>query len=345
MISKIVLGPPALSRRAVVMLMLTFVVVVGSRTGGAAEPRPIKLALHPFMSSAPLFIALDQGLFEDEGLEVEIVSAPSGANSLPVLVQGRVDVLATWIAPAIFNLAARGAPIKLVAGRSYEGRDGCVFTAIVVRNELLADGRLADRASLRGLRLASDRTGATHFYVDRLLSSGGLTFEDMDLVDVPYVAKLEALARGRLDLTAAGEPWLTRILDDGHASLWIPVSELVPEFQSTFLVFGPNLLRDDREAGRRFLAAYKRVVEHYLDQGKSPRNIEIVAEHTGLDADVVARACWPLVTRSATVDLRSLALYQDWALEEGLIDERVEVETMVDAEILAGAVPQQERSR
>jgi NitT/TauT family transport system substrate-binding protein len=319
------------------------VALLASGSVGAAgkpenAPRPpdrVKLAAAPYFSSAPLFIAADLGFFAAEGIEVELVNIGRSTGALPALAQGQVDVVGTIVNAALLNLIARGATVRIVAGRVYESSAGCVASAIVARKGLIEQGRLAGRESMRGLRLSVDRAGTPTFFVGALLDRLGLTLEDFELSDVSAAARGEALKRDLIDLTMAFEPEVTQVLDSGAAEIWIPGHLIAPDHQYTFLLFGERLLERERDLGKRFIRAYLRGVERYSEEEKSSDVVEVVARHTHLDADLIRRVCWPSTARDGRIDRASLERYQAWAMEEGLIDSTIDVAKMIDTGFLA----------
>jgi NitT/TauT family transport system substrate-binding protein len=323
-----------------VLVALLFVALwTTAATAGAAEKpapplRPVRLVAPPFLTSAPFFVADELGLFAREGLDVEFVELPGSPSSLPALAQGQIEVAGMMVAPALFNLAGRGAQVKIVAARTYESKQGCIGAAIMARRGLPSEARLDTPATLRGLRLSTDRTGASYFYVGLFLDAAGLELDDLEVFDVPAPARIDAFRRGRLDIAPALEPTLTQLLDSGAAEIWVPGRELAPDFQYTFLLFGPTFLTEDRDAGRRFLRAYLAGVALYTDEGKSPRLVEILARRTHLDPDFLRRACWPATARDGRIDPGSLARYQTWARGQGLIDHQLDPAKLIDSSLL-----------
>jgi ABC-type nitrate/sulfonate/bicarbonate transport system substrate-binding protein len=310
--------------------------VVAEKPAAAALTR-VKLVAPAYLTSAPFFVAADLGLFAEEGIEVEFVEIRHASASLPALAQGQVDAVGAVIGPAFFNLVSRGAPIRIVAGRSFEDPAGCDANAMVARSDLLAQGKLPNRAAMRGMRLSYDRTGASGFFVGTLLDSAGLTLGDMKVSDVAAEVRGEALARDLIDVGMAFEPGVTQALDTGGVAVWIHGHQIAPDFQFSQLLVGSRLLEQDRDAGRRFVRGYLRGVERYIDEQKSPRLIEILAKRTQLDPDLLRRACWPPTTRDGRIDRSSIERYQDWALREDLIDARVDVERLIDTGLLPAA--------
>lgn len=287
------------------------------------------------LSSVVAFIAESEGYFEDEGLDVEMIIWNSGSTYIPSLAHGKIDVSTTGqFDVGYINVIQRGARIRLVAARTVHAVDSCGYFAFTARSELIESGRLDDLTALRGLRISTDRTSGSYYYWSLLLEKADLTMKDIELVDFPTVAKPDAFAKNLVDITSQSEPWNTRIARTGKGQVWQSVAYVLPDRQSTFLVFGRRILDKRPDLGKRFLAAYMRAVKHYTEEGKSERNIEIIASNTKLDRDELKEMCWPTLDLDGYVDGRNLQEYQEWAFEEGLIDAVVPRDHLVDDRFL-----------
>jgi NitT/TauT family transport system substrate-binding protein len=325
------------ARLALLLPILVMLASGGSpRSASAGEPAPtssrpekVRVVIAPFLSYAPLWIALKEGFFAEQDLDVEVVTLPRSSEGLAALAGGKVDVLAGHILPAHLNLIARSGRVRFVADKGHLDPDACAYEAILASRAVVASGRLRDRSGLRGLRLAAERSSADFYYFQLLLSSAGLVPSDVEMVDVPSPAEAEAFRNGAIDVATSAEPWTTRILEEGDAVLWIPAQELVPGFQSGLVLYGPTLLEENREVGRRFMVEYLRGVRQY-NEGKTERNVALVAEGTGLDVDLVRKACWISVRADGAVDTSSVLRYEEWALGQGLLDRVLAVEEFWD---------------
>ena len=96
------------------------------------------------------------------------------------------------------------------------------------------------------------------------------------------------------------------------------------------MLFGPSLLRSNREAGQRFVTAYLRGVHQYASEGKTDHLAGIIAKRLRLDLDFVRRMCWPYLPADGHVSAESLDHYQKWALREGLIDRVLAIDEVWD---------------
>jgi NitT/TauT family transport system substrate-binding protein len=128
-----------------------------------------------------------------------------------------------------------------------------------------------------------------------------------------------ALEKNAIDVVATSEPWLTRVVASGHGAVWVPLQRLIPDSEFGLVQYGPTLLDRDPDAGARFMAAYLRAVRQY-NQGKTERNLEILARHTKLDRALLREACWPPFRPGGRVNVQSVLDFQAWAERKGLVD-------------------------
>ena len=110
----------------------------------APAPLPLKLVVFPFVSHAPFHIALAEGYFAEQGLDVETVAFQFTTDAFPALVQGQVDVMAGLTTSGLINAIAGGVNLKIVADKGHISETGCDGYAVVARSKLLEDGTLTD---------------------------------------------------------------------------------------------------------------------------------------------------------------------------------------------------------
>jgi NitT/TauT family transport system substrate-binding protein len=304
---------------------------------------PLKMAVVPYLSYAPIFIAVEEGYFAEQGLQIEFLKFNRSDAAIPALDQGQLDVVGAVISAGVLNAIARGARIKIVIDRGYLHAAGCDYTTLIARRALIESGALRNLAQLRGRSLAINPNSMEAYYVEKLLRPEQLTLEDLRIVDLPPTVLLDAFANHTIDLAVVSEPWLTRLQHAGHAVSWQSVKQTLPDFQLAFLLYGPNLLTNNPEAGRRFMRAYVKAVRQ-LGQGKTDRHVEILAKHTQLDRALLSQACWPVFRADGQLNVQSVLDFQTWALSKKLMDAPLTVEQFWDPRFAQEAADQiQER--
>ncbi|MGZ4778934.1 MAG: ABC transporter substrate-binding protein [Thermoanaerobaculia bacterium] len=297
--------------------------VVAAKSGPGRKT--VRLGVIPFLSSAPLFIAIDEGFFEAEGLHIEVIEMR--ANSFaPAMTRGDIDVFATLVNAGLFSAIAKGVPMRIVADKSRPTRDGCGADGLLASNAVADKPR--NPASLRGAKISVSEASVAEYVLDSFLESGGVSLGDVQFTYVQRQNAGEALANRAIDFRMTSEPDLTSVIRRGDGKLWMKAADMQPELQWATIVFGKSLLAD-RETGRRFLRGYLRGVKRY-NEGKTPRNVAIAVRATRLSEEMVRAACWTQIRDDGAVNVRALVAFQEWAKRRGYIDRVLEPSQFLD---------------
>jgi NitT/TauT family transport system substrate-binding protein len=313
----------------VAVLLLPLAACSAARETATHTPDAVSAVVIPVLFTAPFYIAQAEGYFADENLDVELVRLARNIDAIPALAQGEVSVGAGQVTVAMLNAMAAGADIRIVGGTGHLAAGGCTFHGFVVRRELVPDDGVVDTEALRGRRAEVDIALPHAFWLDRALQPLGLEIADLELVDVPMAALVDAFLGDAYDLTGLDEPRLTRLLASGDAVLWKATQEIAPDYPQSVLFFGPDLLEERPEVGKRFLSAYRRAIRQY-NRGKTPRNLDILSAAMGLSRDELAAMCWVAMDDDARVRTAGLGDYQRWALQRGLVERVLPDEELVD---------------
>ncbi|HEX7977694.1 MAG TPA: ABC transporter substrate-binding protein, partial [Gemmatimonadaceae bacterium] len=242
---------------------------------------------------------------------VEPVTGLRAEEGVAALVTDDIDVMPGPIRAGFLSAVAQGAKPRIVAGQGELAPDGCTYFGIVVRNGLTP----SSATPIRKMRASTD--GVTRFIVSRMLEPHHIPISSIETVRLPEAVLASSIERGAIDAVAVSEPGLTRSAKVGN--LWIRAQDVVPGFQWGVIAFSERLLTKDRETGIRFMRAYERGVEQYR-QGKTPRNVAIIAAATGDTEELTREACWPTFRLGSGIDWESIAQFQRWANAEGLME-------------------------
>jgi ABC-type nitrate/sulfonate/bicarbonate transport system substrate-binding protein len=161
-----------------------------------------------------------------------------------------------------------------------------------------------------------------------------MDLDAMETIRLPEAVMVMSLERGSIDAVAVSEPALTRTSKAGR--VWIRAQDVVPGFQWGVITFGERLLTKDREAGVRFLRAYNRGVAQYLE-GKTARNVAILAAGTGESEAITREACWPYFRPGSRIDWESIGQFQRWANSAGLMEHTLTRDQVWDSTFVSAA--------
>ncbi len=321
----------------------TAVPTVAPTTEPVVEPATVKVVTLPFITFAPFYIALEEGFFAEQNLEVELVDMRIQEEILPALSSGQVDISSGLVSVGMFNAIARGGNFKITADKGYVDPEGCINWALAGRKELLEAGELASVEQLRGRTVNVVPATWLEFYMEEILKSGGLSLDDITTMNLGSAAVPDALNQGTLDAALNSEPWITRFIGAGHMPIFGLPQELMPESQAAVMMYGPSLLGENAEVGERFMVAYLQAVRQY-NEGKTPRNLEIIAQFTQLDPAFLELMCWPAIREGGALNVESVVEFQEWAMGRGYLDQLVAPEQFWDGRFIQTAMQQLDSS-
>jgi NitT/TauT family transport system substrate-binding protein len=307
-----------------ILLSIGLLIVSCQRAPAAEEGNIDRIILRvqrsPFISNAPIYIAEAEGFFEEQGLEIEFIDSDRGPEAIPLLVTGKIDVLAATADASIINTIVREQNIRVVADRGNNDPEGCTYNALIVSNYYLASGEIDDPGDLVGKTVRSSETGVTAFLLDSVLQEYGAGIQDVQIVNLRQAGIGSALGDGTLHAAVMAEPFVTMLEQSGEGVVWYRGEEVNPYYAFGVIAFGPSILEDNPEAGKRFMVAYLKGVRQY-NEGKTERNLEIFHEYTQLDYEILESMCLPSISSDGSINFEEgMIPFLEWSLTSGFID-------------------------
>lgn len=303
------------------VLLLAACVPISSPAAPTPAPVRVRVGALPYMSTAILKIAETEGFFAEQGLAVELVSFRSSNDLMPLLLTGELDAATPALTAGFFNAIARDGKVKVALPLTAFTRQECPIAAILARKSDVVSGKYAGPAQWKGATVGLPLAGAQGlpgYIVDLFLRQAGLTVRDVTLTPLDPAVQGEALRSRQIDLLYAVEPWITRLTAGGDLVVLAHAETAAPDLTASFIAFGPTLL-EKPEVGHRFAVAYLNAVRRY-HEGKTPRNIEIIADFAALEPALAQQACWADIPRDGAVNVDSIMAYQQWLQQAGQLD-------------------------
>jgi NitT/TauT family transport system substrate-binding protein len=324
-----VMGKTAKLTLLTLLILALLATIISGCTKEEAKSVHLKVVTLPYLPYLTFYIAQEEGYFAEQGLDVEFVNFSSVTQALPLLVTGDLDVAAGSISAGTFNAIAQNMNIRIVAGSQYvDAEQGNV--ALMVRKDLYDGGKLDTVAAIKGRQVAMSCTACIYdFGMAKILENAGLTLSDINTVRMSPQDIVAAFANKAIEAAAVGSLQQGQLITEGYGVNLETFSELLPDFQYGFVMFGPSLLKDNPEAGKKFMVAYLKAARQYM-QGKTERNLEIAQKYFEMDRETLIQSSWSPVSTDGRVRTQDVLDFQDWAYENGLVDKEVAAEQLVD---------------
>lgn len=211
----------------------------------AAEKLTVMLEWFVNPDHAPMVIAKERGLFEERGLDVELLP-PADPSAVPRLVSAKQADIGVHYQPNLYLDHAAGLPLV---------RFGTLVETPLNTITVLADGPVKTLADLKGKKIGFSVSGFEDAMLKRILEKDGIKLDDVELINVNF-ALTSSLLGGQVDATVGGfrNFELTQIrLAGGKAHAFFPEEHGVPVYDELIFVAHKELAGDPRLP--RFLKA------------------------------------------------------------------------------------------
>lgn len=199
--------------RALKTLMGSVLLLAVAGLADSAQTQPLRLGHSHWVGYGPFFVAEEKGYFDEEGVDVELVTLDNPKVRFSALVAGKIDALATTIDTMPLYLKPDVTMEYLFCLDDSTGGDG------IVANEEI--GSVED---LKGKKVAFNEGTTSDFFLNYVLRQNGLAVEDLNGVNMTQSDAGSAFMTKRVDAAVTWEPWLTRAKQSEHGHVLIDSS-------------------------------------------------------------------------------------------------------------------------
>ena len=238
-------------------LPLTFVLSV------SAQPIKINVGYSAISGDAlPAWIAKDAGIFERNGLDIQLVFFTGGTTAVMALVSGDTPI-AQLAGPAVVNSVTAGSDTTLIVGG-----------VTSLNYYLLARPDIKTPEQLKGGSVAISRFGSASDFIARYaLSKIGLTpGKDVTIVQIgSTTARVDAAMTGRVHGTVVNPP-ASIIAQKRGMNILADLPKLGLVYQHTAAATTKKYIRENRDVVRRYVKSQIDAVHRiYTDKEGSIR--------------------------------------------------------------------------
>jgi NitT/TauT family transport system substrate-binding protein len=254
------LDPTQLGNR----ITVRFGVPSGSGASSQAAPgskaeRVLKCAYIPLTANLPLFVALDQGYFEANGVKVEAIEATSPNDIMTGIASGKVDFASVMAYPLIFPAAIRFPDaFKLYSSTEETGTE---YTSNIIAKK---DSPIARIEDLRGKKVGV-YTGIVQInFLKAILAGAGISEKDVQIVEISPRLQIQGLVSGQYDALSTTEPTANIARIQGLAKVVAAnprVKYILNPFPSTAATISTRLLKEDPAAAQAVVRALDMAVD------------------------------------------------------------------------------------
>ena len=226
---------------------------------------------------APIYVAYQNGFFEDAGLDVELIKITQDVALL--MVNNELDSF--MLTPSVFKSMQQGLELIIIDTL----HKGCI------QGVASPESGITSVAGFEGKRVGVDGFGG----IGQIQASSQMVVLGADPSTVIWVSypnpQLElALERGEIDAFVAFDPWSELAMQNGHIRVFSNThDEGLAEYICCFLGMSSRRLAENPEMGRRLSEAFARACEYIEENPYSVAEMIIAQGYTSGDEALTAK--------------------------------------------------------
>lgn len=291
--------------------------------GGSQETTTVKVGVLGLVADAPFFVADSSGFFAEQNIKVDFQTFQSGADMIPAIASGQLDVGWGQYTAGLFNAFGRGIDVKLVA--SAGSVDTKTTSGLYVSTKSgIAPG---DVKALEGKTVASNGQGlGAQAYLHMMLKKAGVDDSKVTVKILSLPNQVAALASGAIDGAFLVDPLTGTVTAQGSGKLFETNYQMADsvEHQIAAVLYSPQFA-GKQDLATRFMTAYLKASEQ-VNRAFGDQDATALQEVSkGLMAHVQtvksadALKGYYVTGGSATVDTASIDLFLNAFKELGLV--------------------------
>ncbi len=302
---------------------IAFVLAAILSAPAAAGARPLTLILDwfPNIDHLPIYAALEQGFFAEEGLDIKIISPSDASDGIKLAASGNADIAVSY-EPQTIIAVARGFDV-VVFGRLIAHP---LTTLLFLKSS--------------GVRTPEDLTGKKIGYtvpglMDALLAAFARIngVEDYEAVNVGF-SIVQSLTAGRVD--AVMGPFKTyetvSMAQRGYAADYFELEKYgIPDYDELVFIAGRKNMEKQADRMAAFIRVIDRAVAYMRKDPEAAlqdyfRQLPEADRRTETEA---FRLTLPYYASSQALSVERWRRFADFALQHGLIDKKVDAQTVL----------------
>lgn len=226
------------------LVVLFSLSIVGCDSNRQSSLKDVRLALAMQPSNGLTMVALDQGFFKAQGLNVTVSEHPSGKRAMQdALLAGKADIASSADVPIVKNAFVSKEVVTIATAFSADN-----VNRIIAR----LDSGIKEPKDLIGKHIATQKASAVHFFMHLFLLKHGLSEEKIEISYMKAEQLPKALAAGKMDAFSMREPYIS------HAK------ELLGDNAIVFSAPGVYRQVENVITTREYLSQFPMVLEAYI---------------------------------------------------------------------------------
>jgi NitT/TauT family transport system substrate-binding protein len=248
------------------------------------------LNVDTWVGYAPFWLAKDKGFFQEEGVDVSIVTMPDVGQRKASMLTGSTDSLAETVDMLVLDREEKVPSVAVMVIDFSKGADG-----------ILATDQIKTIQDLRGKKVAVQKNYASEALLNYVLKKNGLKPSDVEKVDMEGGAAGAAFVSGQVDVAVTFEPWLSKAKERRGGRVLLSSAD-VPGVIVDILSIRKDYLQQNNEIVQKVMRSWFKALDYWKEHPSEAN--QIMAKHYNSTpdefAELIKGLAWPRYDENRT---------------------------------------------
>ncbi|OGP93974.1 MAG: hypothetical protein A2Z19_05440 [Deltaproteobacteria bacterium RBG_16_54_18] len=297
------------------VILSIVVFLLGTATAVWAAEETVKIGYLRIIMSLPTFVAQEKGLFEKQGIKVELFPFDSGTAIIDALIAGRIDASCSSSTTGYW-FAAQTAPDRfkmfLLFGTTSMKEDNS-FSVVVKK-----DSPLSSLKDLKGKKVGTF-PGATSVALAKAVIRKEIDPDQVVFTEIAPPHMIPALAAGQIGAFFAPEPFGMIAISQGAGRYLMKAPLILLRLKrgipGAAFAFSAQFLKERPEQAKKLKVALEKAVDYIRSNEKDAR--PYLVKYTGLPEPVAMNLAFDRWIKLDELDRKAGQEYFDVLYKEG----------------------------
>ena len=296
----------------------TYIVITPS---GQTDDK-IRIGVLPVIDTLPLYAAQERGLFQQAGLNVELLAFGSALERDTAMTAGAIDGYFGDMVNTLL-LKESGQDVKVITVDYHTSPQYRMFGIVASPNN-----NVTDINATQGMTVAYSSTTVTEYVLDNILEeknmTGKLVKTELKAIPIRY----QALMQNQVQLAIMPEPYVTQaILGGAH----LVADDRTINITATVIGMKSGFISSHMEEMKKFLTVYNDTVRS-INQDPS-QYFDVLEKDIHFPKELEAVYIFPVLSQIALPSVQEFQKVHDWMAGKGLVGNSITYEMVVATDL------------
>ena len=303
-----------------IILVLTAAIIVMSPKGQTTEK--IRIGVLPVIDTLPLYAAQERGLFQQAGLNVELVQFGSALERDSALVAGSID---GYFGDMVNTLLLKSSDqdVKVIT-IDYHTNPQCRMFGLLAS----PSNNVTDINATQGMSVATSSATVTEYVLDNILAeknmTGKITKTEFKVLPIRY----QSLMQNNVPLAILPEPYVTQAIQGGAH---LVADDRTINITATVIGMKAGYITSHIGDMKKFLNVYNDTVRSInLDP---TQYYDVLEKYINFPEELESEYSFQVLSSVSLPSMEEFQKVHDWMTEKGILSKSVVYDTVIAKEL------------